>query len=365
MQNYLATVETEYAQSPTIGAILQAVNAWIDPANSLNLFYNNVWNLNTATGWGLDVLGRIVGVSRNLSVPTYGIYALGDFAFRQLINAKALANISDGSIPSLNNILMTLFPNGGNSYVVDNLNMTMTVHLGFTPTKVQVAILTAAFPLPCGVVTTFPGGSSPALSVSVQTGTAASGPFGSDTFSPNTATASGGSGSYSFAWTETDDAAGTWSIANGSTPTATFSVSGVANGVTSSASLKCTVTDTITGSTANATASYSLDNTTVAGTFTVSINPGLSIISNATSYAFPPNTVSVSGGTGPFTYLWRETDDGLAHWSLSGPGNPSVILTASGFRSGSSANLTCTVTDTSNGNSVTSNPAYYFISGTF
>jgi hypothetical protein len=129
MQNYLQTVETQYRQSPTMLQWLQAFNDWIDPSNDINTFYNNVWNLDTAIGWGLDVWGRIVGVSRNVSVPTFGIYTLSDAAFYNLINAKALANISDGSIPSLNNILMTLFPNRGDCYVVDSGGMACTVHL--------------------------------------------------------------------------------------------------------------------------------------------------------------------------------------------------------------------------------------------
>ena len=46
-------------------------------------------------------------------------YRLADQSYRQLILAKAAANITDGSIPAINQILMTLFPNRGNCYVTE------------------------------------------------------------------------------------------------------------------------------------------------------------------------------------------------------------------------------------------------------
>jgi len=44
-------------------------------------------------------------------------YALSDQAYRQLIYAKAAANITDGAIPSINRILLNIFPGRGNCYV--------------------------------------------------------------------------------------------------------------------------------------------------------------------------------------------------------------------------------------------------------
>ena len=48
-------------------------------------------------------------------------FNLSDDAFRTLIFAKALANISDGSIPAINQLLLNLFPRRGNCYVTDGL----------------------------------------------------------------------------------------------------------------------------------------------------------------------------------------------------------------------------------------------------
>ena len=359
MQNYLATVASQYLQSPTMGLWLEAFNDWLDPSPIIDEFFASEWDLDTATGYGLDVLGRIIGANRNLTVSGVGVVTLSDPIYRVMLNAKALANISDGSILSLNNILMTLFPSGGNSYVVDNQDMTMAITLGFTPNKAQSAILSTVFPVPAGVVITVPGGGGGSLAVTIGSGTAASGNFASDTFAPNTAHATGGSGSYAYAWTETDDAAGTWTIANADSTTATLSVAGVANGATSSATLKCTVTDTATGATAFATTSYSLDNTTVAGTFAVSIGAGSYQAGAGSGFTWPPNTVSVIGGSGSFTYLWRETDDGGATWTIAGSTTPTATLIVSHCYLYSAASLTCTVTDTVSGTSVTSAPSDY------
>ncbi|MQS00264.1 DUF2612 domain-containing protein, partial [Gluconobacter aidae] len=80
-------------------------------------------------------------------------YRLSDSAYRQLIYAKALSNISDGSILSINAVLMTLFGAQGDAYVKDNGDMTMTYVFDFVPTDVQVSIIqtSGVLPRPTGV----------------------------------------------------------------------------------------------------------------------------------------------------------------------------------------------------------------------
>lgn len=184
MNRFLETILSEYGNSPTIGSLINSFHEWIDPKADLDAFYDCIWNIDTATGVGLDIWGRIVGIGRVLSVAsgiyfgfaeaadpsdmsplnsggpffsggaTTGNYALSDDVFRLLIFAKALANISDGSIPALNEILLTLFPGRGNIFVTDGGNMTMTVTVRFSPTPVETALIaeTALFMKPEGVV---------------------------------------------------------------------------------------------------------------------------------------------------------------------------------------------------------------------
>ena len=80
-------------------------------------------------------------------------FQLTDSAYRVLIFAKALSNISDGSIPSINQILLNIFPNRGNCYVTDPGGMEMTYTFEFVLSPVEQSILgqTGILPKPVGV----------------------------------------------------------------------------------------------------------------------------------------------------------------------------------------------------------------------
>ncbi len=188
MQNVGQTVLSQYACSPSLNALLEGWNQCFDPAQSIENWFDNLWNIETAQGYGLDVWGRIVGVSRVLrmasgqylgfaeandlteqgfnTAPWYaGRVVVGDFTncslsdagLRQLIYAKALANITDCSVLSLNAILRTLFAGQGDAWVEDNTNMSMTYAFGFVPTDVQVSIIENAgvLPRPAGVAVSY------------------------------------------------------------------------------------------------------------------------------------------------------------------------------------------------------------------
>ncbi len=175
------TIISQYSSAPTITALIQSLDQAIDPSVNFEAFYNLVWNIDTAAGYGLDVWGRILGVGRVLQVsnaPVFGFeealpgpegfnvgvfykggettsnYALADPAYRMLLFAKAAANICDCSIPAINAILRMLFPpTEGNCYVTDGQDMTMTYTFDFTPTPVELAIVeqSGVLPRPAGV----------------------------------------------------------------------------------------------------------------------------------------------------------------------------------------------------------------------
>lgn len=176
-----ATILSQYANSPAITQVCQNMSDCIDPSTNIDAFFDMIWNLSTAQGWGLDVWGRIVNVSRTLSVPQDQQYLgfeealpgsaafnqqpffqgapltdnfqLSDSAYRVLILAKALFNICDGSIKAINQILLNLFPGRGNCYVIDNRNMSMTYYFSFALSPVELAIVeqSGALPRPSGV----------------------------------------------------------------------------------------------------------------------------------------------------------------------------------------------------------------------
>ncbi|MGX7346555.1 DUF2612 domain-containing protein [Acetobacter pasteurianus] len=185
MQNVQQTILSQYSSSPTIGSLIEGWNQALDPFTLIDAWYADVWDLDTAQGYGLDVWGRIVGVSRVLKVTSskyFGFseandlteegfnsapffagnaatdnYSLSDDGYRQLIKAKALANITDGSVFSINKILTTLFAGQGDAYVQDNGNMSMTYVFNFVPTDVQVSIIenSGVLPRPAGVAISY------------------------------------------------------------------------------------------------------------------------------------------------------------------------------------------------------------------
>lgn len=181
------TLISQYANSPILIKLIAAFGDAIDPRALIDSFNTNIWNINTATGYGLDVWGRIVGVRRALYVPggqtgrTLGFdeagtsaadpfgqspfysppgptpnYSLIDGPYRQLILIKALSNISNRSITAMNAALMQLFPGRGNCYVSDVGAMQMQIVFQFSLTPVEQAILSqsGAFPGPSGVLLT-------------------------------------------------------------------------------------------------------------------------------------------------------------------------------------------------------------------
>lgn len=140
------TVISQYANSNILMTLITNLDQYISQTQNIDAFYDLMMNVETAVGYGLNCWGRIVGVNRVLQVNagnwfgfeeatpgsyTFGQgsfysgtsltsnYALSDESYRTLIFAKAAANITNGSIPAINRILMSLFPNRGNAYVTD------------------------------------------------------------------------------------------------------------------------------------------------------------------------------------------------------------------------------------------------------
>jgi len=177
----MSTVLSQYANSPVLLQLISDFNQDIDPSKNIDDFYNDIWNVDTATGFGLDVWGRIVGVTRVLTIaggktlgfeeagtvtadpfgqspwfggtPATSNYALSDDAFRVLILCKALSNISNSSPSAYNQILTRLFPGRGNAYVSSNGGMKARLTFEFILQPFEVAILkqSGALAPPTGV----------------------------------------------------------------------------------------------------------------------------------------------------------------------------------------------------------------------
>ncbi|MGN8062813.1 DUF2612 domain-containing protein [Ralstonia sp. 22111] len=185
MFNVEQTILSQYANSPTLVQLIQNMDDYIDPSADIDAFYSLIWNVDTAVGIGLDIWGKIVGLEngRKLTIPVAEIhfgfseagtasaapfgqgtfypgaettqtYLLGDDAFRTLILVKALANICDGSIQSMNQLLQNLFAGRGRCYVNDlgGMRMRYTFEFYLQPWEEAIVTQSGALPRPTGVL---------------------------------------------------------------------------------------------------------------------------------------------------------------------------------------------------------------------
>jgi hypothetical protein len=173
------TIISQYGTSATITQLVRNMDQYIDPRTDFDAFYDYVWNVETAQGFGLDIWGRIVNISRELKIPDAGpyfgfseanmepfgqapfmeasastqTYLLADDAYRQLILVKALTNISSTNAPTLNQLLQNMFAGRGRCYVNDLGGMQLRYTFEFLLTPYEFAIMTqsGAIPRPAGV----------------------------------------------------------------------------------------------------------------------------------------------------------------------------------------------------------------------
>lgn len=134
------TILSQYSASPRLLSLIQGLAQVLSTKEINSVFYQNIFDLDTAKGMGLDVWGRIVGIKRELNmvtevgVPYFGFkthgnstvtgfdqapfysgaqktaFTISDDAYRLFIKAKAMANISTGSLEELNAMIQALLP---------------------------------------------------------------------------------------------------------------------------------------------------------------------------------------------------------------------------------------------------------------
>lgn len=131
------TIQSQYSASQRIISLVESSRIRILPDTDILLFYEKIFNIETAEGVGLDIWGRILGMSRYLTENEqddwFGFneadfepfnqspfwngqrnektYLLNDAEYRSLLMWKALANISIASASSLNILLREMFEN--------------------------------------------------------------------------------------------------------------------------------------------------------------------------------------------------------------------------------------------------------------
>ncbi len=182
------TILTQYSSSQRLLDIIETFFHSVSIDDFNESFINKVWDLATNQTYGLDVWGKIVGVSRyiraDIESNSFGFseansgnvndypspfndepfYAgkqetetvrLGDDAYRTLILCKAFSNISIATIPEINRFLTMLFKGRGKAFCIDYGDMTMGIVCEFYLAPYEQAILDnlEVLPIPSAVIT--------------------------------------------------------------------------------------------------------------------------------------------------------------------------------------------------------------------
>ncbi len=186
MINIQHTLMSQYANSPVIVALITGLNDVIDPSASIESFYDIIWNLNTTSGLGLDIWGRIVGVNRNVQMSdpnavTFGFntspdsqyftpfndapfsgsgssfqtYRLPDSLYKQLIIIKAASNILYATAPNINKYLYMIFNNRAYYMITGPMTAKYIFEFNMTPFQRLISYTLKLLPNPCGVLVSY------------------------------------------------------------------------------------------------------------------------------------------------------------------------------------------------------------------
>ena len=166
----LVPIQSQYAASPRMLSLAEGFAERIDHIADVQLFFDDIFNVMTASGVGLDYWARIVGLDgRGIYVSNFdffgfdgsdlhpwdtypfwnkdagqGVVPLSDSALRWLILFKALANISDESMASLNSLLamfVEFTQTAGNAYILESGVMQIRIVFEYTLTPVEQGMI--------------------------------------------------------------------------------------------------------------------------------------------------------------------------------------------------------------------------------
>ena len=182
MRNLQQTIISQYANSPIICGMIERFNQCIDPRADAMEFYRDIWDIETAKGYGLDIWGRIVGIERYVFITSHvenigfatGFtpfnsgtwssgeddgrkYRMDDETYRKIIMLKAMSNITYASAPNINRLLSIMFEKRGRAYFVKNGTMAARYVFEFFLLPAERAIIRQSdlLPRPSGVLLDF------------------------------------------------------------------------------------------------------------------------------------------------------------------------------------------------------------------
>lgn len=163
---------SQYANSPKFVALVSGLTSIFSNAQTLEDWYNVVFNIKTAEGFGLDIWGSILNQGRAFSYidpdsgDTENVYLKGaqtvsgisytadqiEEIYRQVLFLKAMSNITNATLASLNQMLQFYYQGRGRVYVINVGTMQIRYVFEFYVNKLEKAIFTSeVMPRPTGV----------------------------------------------------------------------------------------------------------------------------------------------------------------------------------------------------------------------
>ena len=117
----------QYANSPALRTLLQAKSDFYEQnvTQFWNDWFNDVFNINTATDFGLTVWGEILDFPRQIKSNPGQIHFLTTEQYRTVLKGQFLKFRMSGTVPQVNEWLNVVFGSQGKVYCLDNLDMTV------------------------------------------------------------------------------------------------------------------------------------------------------------------------------------------------------------------------------------------------
>lgn len=170
VSDYLGKLAKQHRYKPNLVAYLTALVKPLVDGKSVAESLIGLFDVDTATGEQLDMIGEWVGTSRNLKSAITGVYfawdtdgvgwdqgiwwqvgdsltnlyVLPDEQYRLLLKAKIAANSWDGTSSSATEIWNTLFDGNQGIIIIDNQDMTIDIMVyGDSLDAVGLALLTS------------------------------------------------------------------------------------------------------------------------------------------------------------------------------------------------------------------------------
>lgn len=170
-QDYLNLITSEHQDKPDFAATISASVAPMTQVQALMASMIPIFDVDSAVGDQLDIIGKWVGVSRNVKIPIGGVFftwdgssslgwdfgvwqdptnptsitVLPDDSYRILVKARIASNHWDGTTEGAYTIWSIVFPNI-TLLIQDNQNMSMNIIIvGTVLDSLTLALLTGGY----------------------------------------------------------------------------------------------------------------------------------------------------------------------------------------------------------------------------